>query len=130
MASSKRIEFRDKKLVDFYDTNFGTDRKHLAAKIDLNRYRWLLEQELPQFEVSDAIALWSGLNGTNTSHEEMLPILQKSIASDLEGALKARVLSLSKVEWVAVIDACDRVGGGNYRVDDLASELKRVGLIR
>lgn len=32
------------------------------------------------------------------------------------------------IEWVAVVDACDRVGSSKYHIEDLSEELRRVGL--
>jgi hypothetical protein len=121
------INFREKKLAEFYDINFGRDRRHASAKIDVSRYRWLLTECLPVFTEDDAVDIWSALNGANTSHEDMLPILQKSVASELTEPLRSRVIGLSRVEWLAVVDACDRVGGGSLHFP-LVAELKRVGL--
>jgi hypothetical protein len=127
-----RIEFRDVELAQFYDENYGRDRRSLAAKLDIERYRYLVEQSIPRLNEQEAIAIWTALNGSNTSHTETLPILQQSVISELIEALQIelahKVKDWSLWQWFAVVDGCDRVGGGKYQVEDLGKELHRVGL--
>jgi hypothetical protein len=127
-----RIEFRDVELAQFYDENFTRDQRSLAAKRDLERYRYLIEESLPKLSESEAIALWTALNGINTSHVETLPILKQSVISELvedgQTELAHKIKEWKLCQWFAVVDACDRVGGGTYYVDDLSEELKRVGI--
>jgi hypothetical protein len=124
-----QINFRHNKLAEFYDENYGRDRRHQAAKSDLERYRFLVEKSLPNLSESEAISLWSALNGVNTSHVEMLSILKQSVISELEDIeLIHKVKEWSLVEWIAVIDACDRVGCGRYYVENLSEELQRIGI--
>jgi len=114
-----RVEFRDVELAQFYDENFGRDRRSLAAKQDLERYRFLLERSLPKLSEEEALSLWFALNGSKTSHIEMLPILQQSVISELiecsQVELAHKVKDWSLVQWFAVVDACDRVGAGSYK---------------
>jgi hypothetical protein len=125
-----QINFRACELAEFYDQSHGRDRRHQAAKIDLERYRFLIEESLPKLSEEEAIALWVALNGVNTSHIEMLPILKQSVIGELGDVdLIHKIKEWSLVEWIAVIDACDRVGGGKYHVDNLSEELRRTGLI-
>jgi hypothetical protein len=93
----------------------------------------LISQSLPKLSEREAIAVWSSLNGTNTSHVEMLPILQQSVVNELieDGQIELahKIKDWDLWQWIAVVDACDRVGGGKYRVEDLAEELTRTGLV-
>lgn len=106
-----------------------------AAKQIVDRYQLIVSEDLKKlkFTEDEAVAIWSALNGSNTSHVEMLEVLKKSVISDLiDGKrieLAERLKTLSFCQWIAVIDACDRVGAGSYQIGDLAKELKRVGLI-
>jgi hypothetical protein len=127
-----QFNFRSADLAEYYRENYGDSPspisiRSLKAKSNLERYRLILEEALPQFTEEDAIAIFSALNGINTSHPEMLAILQQGI--ELDSPFREKVQSLSFVEWIAVVDACDRVGGGTYQIDDLASELRRVGIL-
>lgn len=134
--------FRDIGLAKFYRENYQSDRKarSLIAKRDLERYHWLLQQELLKVLLTEAeaIALWSALNGCSTTDTETLDILRNGIISEVAEAaedtpelqnLQGILMALSPGQWFAVIDACDRVGAGAYHVENLADELKRVGLI-
>ena len=123
----------------FYDENFGRDRRHMAAKQDVERYRWMLQQELARVSLSkaEAIALWTALSGCNTSHADMLGVLKTSVLSDIKDAAESRpelktlattLIALTPCQWLALVDACDRVGAGLYHVDDRPAELRRVGL--
>ncbi len=127
-----RIAFRDVKLAAFYDANYQREFRSMAAKLDVERYRFLIAQSLPQLNQEESIALWTALNGSNTTHVEMLPILQQSVVSALIESeffeLAHKVKEWALWQWFAVVDGCDRVGRGKYQVEDLSDELKRVGL--
>lgn len=104
-----QFSFRDVRLAQFYDENYGRDRRHQAAKSDLWRYRVLMQESLPKVSKSEAIALRAALNGANTSRVEMLPILKQSVISELselEDTLIHKIKEWSLSEWIAVIDAC------------------------
>lgn len=130
------INFRDIDLAQFLDGYEGREHRHKNAKQMLRRYRWLMEGTLADIAMQPtaAIALWNELNGCHTRHSEELPILQQSIASALhEQGYEALALSIRAMlpcQWVAVVDACDRVGGGSYRIENLEDELRRVGLCK
>jgi hypothetical protein len=126
-----QFNFRDATLATYYNVNYGTSPtgisvRSLKAKRDLERYHLLLKEALPTFTEEDAIAIFSALNGCNTSHADMLATLQQGL--DLEPSLKAKIVGLSLCQWLAIVDACDRVGAGRYRRQNLAGELRRVGL--
>jgi hypothetical protein len=140
------FHFRDLELADYYRANYKDESKtdgqlrSLLAKRDLERYQWVMRSELLRlvFSEAEAIALWSALNGCNTAHVEQLDILRNGviseIAEDVEENpallnLKGKLIALSPSQWFAVIDACDRVGAGSYQIENLADELKRVGLL-
>jgi hypothetical protein len=129
-----RLAFRDADIAEFYDENYGRDRRHQQVKIDVERYRYLIEQSMPKLNKEEAIALWSALNGSNTSHAKTLSILQQSVAVELsvDGQLELahKVKEWSLWQWFAVVDGCDRVGSGKYEIEYLATELKKVGLCR
>lgn len=126
------FHFRDADMASTYDAAYGRDRRSIAAKQNLERYQLILEGSIVQFEEEEAIALWSALNGANTSHVEMLTILKQSVISELEEYpdLRHKLKDLSVAQWVAVVDACDRVGVEGYHIEDLSTELRRVGLCR
>jgi hypothetical protein len=135
------IHFRDAELVEYYDENYERSQRHQVAKRDFRRYQWLLGEELKRVSLAEAeaIALWSALNGCNTSHVETLGVLRSAILSEAAEAtqdkpglanLKTVIAAMSPGQWMAVIDACDRVGGEKYHVENLATELKRVGLVK
>jgi len=130
------IHFRDQHLAEHLDGYHGRDQRYQTAKHLLRRYRWFMEATLADIAMQPiaAIALWIELNGCHTRRPEELPILQQSVASALHDsgheALAASIKALSLVQWLAVVDACDRVGNGSYQVDDLEDELKRAGLIK
>jgi hypothetical protein len=126
-----QFNFRDATLATYYNVNYGTSPtgisvRSLKAKRDLERYHLLLKEALPKFTEKDAIAIFSALNGCNTSHVDMLTILQQGL--DLEPSLKTKILELSLCQWLAIVDACDRAGAGRYRRQNLSAELGRVGL--
>ena len=106
--------FRDLALARFYDANFRMavtkiGNRSQAAKRDLERYRSLLAVELKQLALTeaDAIALFSGIRNGASAKEDFPQ------------------LALSAAQWLAVVDACDRVQDGK----PLVEELKRVGLL-
>jgi hypothetical protein len=126
-----QFNFRDAALATYYNDNYGTSPtgisvRSLKAKRDLERYHLLLKEALPRFTEEDAIAIFSALNGCNTSHADMLATLQQGL--DLEPSLKAKIVGLSLCQWLAIVDACDRVGMGGYQVENLQIELRRVRL--
>lgn len=130
------FHFRDAVLAQVFDENYGRDRRSIAAKQSVERYEWLMQEILQEVQVeeSEAIALWSALNGASTSHPETLPILKQSVTSELkEDGHKDLALKVSNwhlCQWIAVVEACDRVGKGNNSISDLSAELKRVGLCK
>jgi len=130
------IHFRDKELAEWLDGYAGREQRYQSAKQMLERYRWLVDQALSEVAMfpDAAISLWSELNGCHTRHPEELPILQQSVAIALQEtgheALALSVRSMGLLHWVAVVDACDRVGGGSYQVENLEDELRRVGLCK
>jgi len=128
-----QFAWRDNDLAIFYNKNFGNSPSPLGArsqatKRDIQRYRWLLELSLPKFAPDDAVAIFAALNGCNTSHSETLEALQQGVASEIGESLGNKIRALSLAQWLAIVDACDRVGAGEYFVQDLDSELRRVGL--
>jgi hypothetical protein len=127
-----QFNFRDATLATYYNDNYGTSPtgisvRSLKAKRDLERYHLLLKEALPIFTKEDAIAIFSALNGCNTSHVDMLAILQQGI--ELEPSLKTKIVELSLCQWLAIVDACDRAGAASYQVENLSIELGRVGLV-
>jgi hypothetical protein len=127
-----QFNFRDAALATYYNDSYGTSPtgisiRSLKAKRDLERYHLLLKEALPKFTEEDAIAIFSALNGCNTSHPDMLAILQQGL--DLEPSLRTKIAGLSPCQWLAIVDACDRVGAGCYRRQNLSIELGRVGLV-
>lgn len=132
------FHFRDVEFAEFYDRNFGRQQRYLAAKRDVERYRFILEQALVSLDLTenDAIAIWHALNGCNTSHTKELNLLKSAVIDGLEDSpvpverygLSQKIANMSMAEWLAVVDACERVGGGAYQVDNLVEELKRVGI--
>lgn len=134
------FHFRDMNLAQYYDRNYGRSQRSIAAKQNIERYRWLMEAELKRVILTkvEAVTLWNALNGCNTSHVETLGILRNAVISEIAEVsqdnlqlqnLKGIVAAMSPGQWIAVIDACDRVGGGKYHVEDLGAELVKVGLI-
>jgi hypothetical protein len=127
-----KLEFRDLQLAAYYDANYGRSQRSLAAKRDLQRYQFLMQSALPKLAIEDATAIWAAINGCSTTHVEMLPILQQSIAADLResgrSSLGIKADGWDLLQWIAVVDACDRVGGGTFAIENLGRELKRVGL--
>lgn len=127
------FSFRAVDLARLYDASHGRSHRHQAAKVALERYHFLLKEALPQLTEAEAIALWSALNGANTSHTETLPALQQSTAGELleDGMteLALKVKGWTPTQWIAAVDACDRVGNEQYRIVDLPAELTRAGLI-
>lgn len=129
-----QFAFRSLELAEYYDENFNLaptpiGSRSQAAKRDIERYRHLLEVSLPTFSEDEAIALWDALNGCSTNDVETLGVLQQGIATELDRKLAQRIKALSFIEWLAVVDACDRVGANGYQIENLTKELKRVGLI-
>jgi hypothetical protein len=126
------FQFRDVTLAKFYDNEFGRQQRWLTAKRDLERYRYMLSTSIPPLTPDEAVKLWACFNGSNTSHTEMLPTLQQAVIAELleqnEIELAHKIKDWSLCQWLAVIDACDRVGAGSYRIENLARELRRVGL--
>lgn len=136
-----QFAFRSVEMAEFYDANFkmaetSIGSRSQAAKRDLERYRFVLEDELKRVVLAkeEAIALYSAFNGCNTSHIEELPILRNGVISEVKEThphlknLPGIIMALSPAQWVAVVDACNRVGAGSHRIENLGSELKRVGL--
>lgn len=111
------IHFRDQHLAQHLDTYEGRDNRYSTAKQLLRRYRWLMEQTLEGITMQPAIALalWWELNGCDVRTPEELPILQQAIVSALKEAghpiAAEGIQRLSLLQWVAVVDACQRVGG-------------------
>ena len=128
------IHFRDQHLAEWLDSYQGRDMRYQTAKEMLRRYQWLMQQALSEvaMQPAGAIALWSELNGCSTRNLDELPILQQSVASALHEsgheALALSVKSMELLHWVAIVDACDRVGNSNYHIENLEDELRRVGL--
>ena len=126
------VSFRDTETADYLDSRQGREQRHQQAKWCLQRYQLLMEQTIVSlgFTLADALAIWSELNGSSLTHAEMLPVMKLGVISALKedgnSELASKLEAFSLVQWLAVVDACDRVGAGAYTVDDIDGELKRV----
>jgi hypothetical protein len=128
-----QINFRSAAMAEHLDGYEGRQRRNQVAKICLERYQLLVQDGLRKAKLmpDEAIAVWQSLNGVNTSHPEMLPILYQGMLNELrESCPSAYEIAAcwTLADFVAVVDACDRVGGGEYHIENLEDELKRVGL--
>ena len=127
------IRFRSKELALVLDSRKGRSARNIEAKIMLERYILIMEDALRQTTLTkeEAIAVWSALDGCSTAHTEQLPILYQGTLFELKDTCPSaygQALAWDMAQWIAVVDACDRVGGGSYHVGDLGAELARVGL--
>ena len=121
------INFRDAGLATHLDSYGGRDQRHQRAKQCLQRYQFLMERLLPPLPLEEARSLWVELNGSKVTDAEMLPLLKSGVISALiedgKHELAKRLRDFGLAEWIAIVDACDRVGSNTYRVENLDAEL-------
>jgi hypothetical protein len=121
------IQFRDEELKQLLleiDTSPST-----SARWIIEAYlEWVLPDTLRRlaFTEEEAFMLWNDLNGVRFSPDT----LQLMWANIEDEGLQGKVKGLSLGEVLAIAISIKRVGGQSYHVDDLSSELKRVGLVK
>lgn len=138
--------FRDVELAELYDSTFSRTNRYQAAKLRLKRWEiaigFLLEDI--NLTVEEAQVLHYLVTSYPSYSEDTLENLQinlqlmrMSIIDSFTEYEKVELKPLAeKIEgwsfpqWLAVLDACDRVGGGKYHIENIDQELKRVGLVK
>lgn len=138
--NSNKIAFHAADLIDALKQR-NPDSPSLAAKRDLERYYTLLEDALPTLDLSEAEALliFDALNGVKFS-TETIQLLRYNVADGIEErldqkwgvngkALLQKLKSYNHTQLFALADAIEQLGVDSYQIADLATELKRVGLI-
>ena len=142
-----QFAFRDRELAEVYDRDFGRDRRHAAAKVRLQRWEIAHRVLLAEINLSveEAQILHYLLSSSRSCSEDTLEslevnlqLLRASVVDGLEDyaqrldvqALSAKIQAWTTAQWYAVLDACDRVGGGAYHIEDIVAALKDVGLAR
>lgn len=133
MPQDAPIQFRDRELEAQIEARTPrSESRNQTAKRDLERYYAMIAAEDVVLDPQNAIVLWNALNGVNRSHAEVLMILKQGVASELREdgniALADLVKGWSAAQWLNVIDKVDRVGLGQYSIEDMNAELVKVGL--